>query len=110
MVGTSVRDKTKEASIAKMTASAIGMNSQPDDAAEIEERKPDDGDAQRGDERRDDDLIGGVDDRRLQRLVHGEMVSMFSIITVASSTRMPTASAKPPSVMTFIDSPASAGR
>ena len=30
MVGTSVRDKTKEASIAKMTAFAIGMNSQPD--------------------------------------------------------------------------------
>ena len=30
---------------------------------------------------------------------------MFSIVTVASSTRMPTASAKPPSVMTLIVSP-----
>ncbi len=30
MVGTSVYDKMKEASIAKMTASAIGVNSQPD--------------------------------------------------------------------------------
>ena len=30
MVGTSVHDKMKEASIAKMTASAIGMNSQPE--------------------------------------------------------------------------------
>jgi len=30
MVGTSVRDRMKEASIAMMIASAIGMNSQPD--------------------------------------------------------------------------------
>ena len=30
---------------------------------------------------------------------------MFSIVTVASSTRMPTASASPPSVMTLIVSP-----
>ena len=32
---------------------------------------------------------------------------MFSIVTVASSTRMPTASASPPSVMTLIVSPSS---
>ena len=30
---------------------------------------------------------------------------MFSIVTVASSTRMPTASARPPSVMTLMVSP-----
>ena len=30
MVGTNVYDRTKEASTAKMTAFAIGMNSQPD--------------------------------------------------------------------------------
>ena len=30
MVGTSVRDKMKEASMAKITACAIGMNNQPD--------------------------------------------------------------------------------
>jgi hypothetical protein len=30
---------------------------------------------------------------------------MFSMVTVASSTRMPTASARPPSVMTLIVSP-----
>ena len=32
---------------------------------------------------------------------------MFSIVTVASSTRMPTASARPPSVMMFSVSPIS---
>ena len=32
---------------------------------------------------------------------------MFSIVTVASSTRMPTASARPPSVITLIVSPMS---
>ena len=43
------------------------------DAAEIEEREPDDRDAERGDERRDDDLIGGVDDGLFQRLTHFDM-------------------------------------
>ncbi len=33
---------------------------------------------------------------------------MFSIVTVASSTRMPTASARPPSVITLIVSPVAA--
>ena len=33
---------------------------------------------------------------------------MFSIVTVASSTRMPTASARPPSVMTLMVSPVAA--
>ena len=33
---------------------------------------------------------------------------MFSIVTVASSTRMPTASASPPSVITLIVSPVAA--
>ena len=32
---------------------------------------------------------------------------MFSMVTVASSTRMPTASARPPSVMTLMVSPSS---
>ena len=36
----------------------------------MEEREPDDRDAERGYERRDDDLIGGVDDGLLQRLAH----------------------------------------
>ena len=76
------------------------------DAAEIEEREPDDRDAERGDERRDDDLIGGVDDRLSPAACpFRDGVSIFSIITVASSTRMPTASANPPKVMTLIDSP-----
>ena len=43
------------------------------DAAEMEQRDPDDRDGERGDERRENDLIGGIDDRLLQRLAHGEM-------------------------------------
>ncbi len=42
-------------------------------AGQLEQRKPDDGDAERGDKRRDHDLIGGVDDGRLQRLAHGQV-------------------------------------
>src|SRR5437016_4621330 len=43
------------------------------DAAELEEREPDDRDGQRGDQGGNDDLIGGVDDTALQRLAHCEM-------------------------------------
>ena len=39
----------------------------------MEEREPDNRDAERGDERRDDDLIGGVDDGLLQRFAHFHM-------------------------------------
>ena len=35
---------------------------------------------------------------------------MFSMISVASSTRMPTASASPPNVMTLIVSPVAASQ
>ena len=77
-------------------------------AAELKQRQPDDADAQRGYEGRHDDLVGRVDDRGLQPLwlppasASSRWVLMFSIITVASSTRMPTASARPPSVMTLM--------
>src|SRR5580704_15009637 len=56
---------------------------------------------------RDDDLLSTVQYCCLDLLAVFEMQLMFSIVTVASSTRMPTASARPPSVMTLIVSPSS---
>ena len=44
MVGTSVTYRMKEATIAMMTASAIGGNRSAGDAGEPEERQPDDRD------------------------------------------------------------------
>ena len=43
------------------------------DPAEFEERKPDDRDAQGGDQRRDDDLVGGLDDGLFERFAHFDM-------------------------------------
>jgi hypothetical protein len=50
-----------------------GLEQVTGDAAKLEKRVPDDRDAEGGDERREDDLLGGIDDGLLKRLVHGEM-------------------------------------
>ena len=51
------------------------------------------------------DLLRAVDDGLPQLFPVSMLRWMFSIATVASSTRMPTASARPPSVITLSVSP-----
>ena len=108
MVGTSVRDRKYDHAMANMTASAIGTN-----------RK-------RGTPSRKNI---GTNTMQMQRVDTKAGVAicwapsviaaitplpcsrcqlMFSMVTVASSTRMPTARARPPNVMMFRVSPASA--
>ena len=55
--------------------------------------------------RRHGDLRRAVQDAVRRSLPSSKLRSMFSIVTVASSTRMPTASARPPSVMMLMVSP-----
>lgn len=62
----------KEVSIAKTIASVIPLNTHP----EIQLKwKPDNRHGKRGKKCREDDLLGGVDDRLLQRLPYEEMSS-----------------------------------
>ena len=76
------------------------------DAAKTEHRHEDDADAQERDRRGKDDLARAVHDRRSRcPCPCSRCQLMFSIVTVASSTRMPTASARPPSVITLMVSP-----
>ena len=108
MVGTNVRDRMNEAIIAKMMASARGRNRYP--------ATPDNWN--RGSQTMQmhsvetkvgitiwfaASMIAGFSSKPVARCA-----SMFSIITVASSTRMPTASARPPRVMTLMVCPAQA--
>ncbi len=106
MVGTSVRDRMKDAIMAKMMASAMGMNSQP--ATPLRPNS--------GSQTMQMHVVAtkvGMTIWLAASMIAGSSAlpisrcaSMFSIITVASSTRMPTASARPPSVMTLIVCPA----
>ena len=106
IVGTSVRDRKYDAAIAKITASASGRNSA---AAGPESAKIG----------RNTMQIDSVETNAgiaicsapstiavvAAALPCSRLRWMFSIATVASSTRMPTASARPPSVMTLSVSP-----
>ena len=76
------------------------------DAGQEEHRHEHDADAQRRDERRHAICAGAVEDRRLERPCPARRCAGCSrSSTVASSTRMPTASARPPSVMMLSVSP-----
>ena len=70
-----------------------------------EDRHKDDTNAHRRQHRRDADLPGAIDDRGTSGSFWPTCRSMFSITTVPLSTRMPTASAKPPSVIVLSVSP-----
>ena len=88
-----------------MTASAIGAEEKAGDAAEDEHRHERDADAKQRDRRRHHDLPRAVQDGAFDVLPCSRCQLMFSIVTVASSTRMPTASARPPRVIMLMVSP-----
>jgi hypothetical protein len=105
IVGTSVRERMKEAIIAKMMASASGRNRYPE--------TPDNWNSgNQTIQMQSVETKVGITIWFAASMMAGcnsapvaKCVSMFSIITVASSTRMPTARARPPSVMTLMVSP-----
>ncbi len=69
-------------------------------AAQKKHRQENDADAQRGNQRRNGDLRRAVQDGAARSpCLRSRLRLTFSISTVASSTRIPTASASPPSVM-----------
>ena len=105
-VGTSVRDRTKEPIIANTTASAIGRNRKP-----ATPPRPNIGTNTM--QMHSSETVAGTTICRAPSMIAvsislpcSRWQLMFSMVTVASSTRMPTASARPPSVMTLIVSPA----
>ncbi len=69
-VGTSVRDRMYEASIANTTASASGTNRITRHAGQEEHRHEHDTDTQRRDERRHRDFAGAVENRLVQIRAH----------------------------------------
>src|ERR1700689_141821 len=102
MVGTKVRDRMKEAIIAKMMASASGRNRYPETPNNWN----------RGSQTMQMHNVEtnvGITIWFAALMIAGlrsrprfKCESMFSLITVASSTKMPTANAKPPMVMTLM--------
>ena len=101
MVGTRVRDSTKEAIIANTTASAIGTNRKP--AIPCRKNIGTKTMQMQSRETKAGVTIWAAPSRMAVRtsLPCSRCQLMFSMVTVASSTRMPTASARPPSVMMF---------
>ena len=101
MVGTRVRDSIKEPIIANNTASAIGANRNP----EIPGRKNIGTKAMQmqSSETKAGTTICSAPSRMAwdTGFRFSKCQLMFSIVTVASSTKMPTASANPPNVMIF---------
>ena len=72
---------------------------EPRRADQQHDREEHDADRQRGHDRRLRSLVGAVEDGDGQRLAQARLRWMFSTSTVASSTSMPMASARPPRVM-----------
>ena len=105
MVGTRVRERMKDASMAKATASAMGMNSQPETPLSSNSGNQTMTMARVATKVGITIWLAASMMATSSGLPISMWVSMFSIITVASSTRMPTASASPPRVMTLMDSP-----
>ena len=105
MVGTSVRDRTKEAIMAKTTDSAIGTNRKP--AIPCRKNMGTKAMQMHSRETKAGPTICSAPSMIAVRtsLPCSRCQLMFSMVTVASSTRMPTASARPPSVMMFKVSP-----
>src|ERR1700757_838785 len=108
MVGTRVRDRTNEQIIANMTASAMGTNRK----RATPSRKNIGTNTM---QMQSSDTKAGVTICSAPSMMAGSTSLpcsrcqlMFSIVTVASSTRMPTASARPPSVMMLSVSPSAA--
>ena len=101
MTGTSVRDSTKEAITANMTASAIGANRKPDTPG-----KKNIGRKTMQMQTRET-KAGATIWRAPSKMAVwmglpcSRCQLMLSMVTVASLMRMPTASARPPSVMMF---------
>ena len=108
MVGTSVRDRTNEAIIANTTAIAIGANRKP--ATPGRKNIGTKAMQMHSSETKAGPTICLAPSRIASRtdLPCSRCQLIFSIVTVASSTRMPTASARPPSVMMLSVCPASA--
>ena len=105
MVGTSVRDRMNEQIIANITASAIGTNRKR--ATPVRKNI-----GTNTMQMQSSETKAGVTICRAPSMIAGSTSLpcsrcqlMFSIVTVASSTRMPTASARPPSVMMLSVSP-----
>ena len=104
-VGTSVRDRMNEATSANMTASAIGTNRKRATPSRknigTKTMQIDSSENSAG------MMICAPPSRIALRtsLPCSRCQLMFSIVTVASSTRIPTASARPPSVITLMVSP-----
>ena len=73
MVGTSVRDRMNDHTIANMTASAIGTNRKRATPVEEEHRHEHDADAEQRDESRHHDLLGAVHDGGFDLLALLEM-------------------------------------
>jgi hypothetical protein len=105
IVGTSVRDSTYDISIANTTASAIGTNSER--AAPVRNAIGANTMQMHRVETNAGTAICCAPSMiaRVNGLRWCMLRWMFSIATVASSTRMPTASARPPSVITLSVSP-----
>jgi hypothetical protein len=101
MVGTRVRDRMNEAIMAKITASAIGTNRKPatPPRANIGTKTM----QMQASATNAGVTICAAPSRMAVRtsLPCSRCQLMFSMVTVASSTRMPTASASPPRVMMF---------
>ena len=104
-VGISVRESRYEASMAKITASASGTNRNR--ATPVRKNIGTNTMQMHSVETNAGTAICGAPSRMacFISLPMPRLRSMFSISTVASSTRMPTASARPPSVMMLIVSP-----
>ena len=98
-VGTSVRDRTKEAIMANITASAMGTNRKP--ATPCRKNIGTNTMQMHSSETKAGVTIWAAPSRMAVRtsLPCSRCQLMFSMVTVASSTRMPTASARPPRVM-----------
>ena len=91
--------------MANITASASGDKQITRHPMEKEHGQKDDADAKCRDKGGYGDLRGAFENRLAQLVPVFKKRSIFSIVTVASSTRMPTASANPPSVIVLMVSP-----
>ena len=105
MVGTSVRDRMNEQAIADITASAIGTNRKR--ATPVRKNIGTNTMQMQSSETKAGVTIWAAPSRIAvsTSLPFSRCQLMFSMVTVASSTRMPTASASPPSVMMLSVSP-----
>ncbi|QIN65450.1 hypothetical protein SBC1_54950 (plasmid) [Caballeronia sp. SBC1] len=104
-MGTKVRESTNEAIIAKITASAMGTNRKR--AMPSSSNMGTNTMQMHSSETRAGVTICAAPSRiaSLTDLPCSRCQLIFSMVTVASSTRMPTASASPPSVITLSVSP-----